>query len=235
AAMSRHPASRGRATVTPLFGADGPGGRPAAAVPGPASFAAVVAVLTGPWRVDDPVGFAGAMRAAPLVAGHPVVDLGACTGRPPSGLDPLSAALAAHLETAVAAAAGRPGRPVGGGPGRRRSPRRGRRPGRGRRRGAGAARARSPGRAAGGGGGGRRLLGRGGRRRRAGRRRRRRPIAARPLRGGRPGPDPAPADRPPEPAGRARPGRRGVRPAGVRTGPGGGGPALPAMREPRPA
>ncbi|HLJ07489.1 MAG TPA: hypothetical protein VKX24_03070 [Acidimicrobiia bacterium] len=109
AAMSRHPASRGRATVTPLFGADGPGGRPAAAVPGPASFAAVVAVLTGPWRVDDPVGFAGAMRAAPLVAGHPVVDLGACTGRPPSGLDPLSAALAAHLETAVAAAAGRSG------------------------------------------------------------------------------------------------------------------------------
>lgn len=109
AAMSRHPASGGRATVTPLFGADVPGGRPAPAVPGPASFAAVVALLTGPWRVDDPVGFAGAMQAAPLVAGHPVVDLGACTGRPPSGLDPLSAALAAHLEAAVAAAAGRSG------------------------------------------------------------------------------------------------------------------------------
>lgn len=109
AAMSRHPASGGRATVTALFRGDVPGEGPAPAVPGPASFAAVVALLTGPWRVDDPVGFAGAMRAAPLVAGHPVIDLAAGTGRPPSGFDPRSAALAGHLESAVAAAAGRSG------------------------------------------------------------------------------------------------------------------------------
>jgi hypothetical protein len=93
AAMSRHPAAGARATA-----------------PAPAeapSFATVAALLTGPWRVNDPVGFAAAMRAAPLVAGYPVVDLCACARQPTVGLDPLSAAVAGHLESAVAAAAER--------------------------------------------------------------------------------------------------------------------------------
>ncbi|HVW32685.1 MAG TPA: hypothetical protein VHL53_09115 [Acidimicrobiia bacterium] len=95
AAMSRHPAA---------------GVRPALPAPaGPPSFATVAGLLTGPWRVNDPVGFAAAMRAAPLVAGHPVVDLCACARQPTVGLDPLSAALAGHLETAVGAAAVRAG------------------------------------------------------------------------------------------------------------------------------
>ncbi len=124
AAMCRHPASGGRGIVTALFGTDLPGGRAPVPVAGPASFATVTALLTGPWRVDDPVGFAAAMRAAPLVAGHPVIDLWrltpvsgghplppgvACARQPTVGLDPLSAAVAAHLESAVAAAAGRSG------------------------------------------------------------------------------------------------------------------------------
>ena len=93
AAMSRHPAAGARATA-----------------PAPAevpSFATVAALLTGPWRVNDPVAFAAAMRAAPLVAGHPVVDLCACARQPTVGLDPLSAAMAGQLESAVAAAAER--------------------------------------------------------------------------------------------------------------------------------
>src|SRR5437764_1065719 len=57
AAMSRHPAAGARATVSPL-----PGAAPAGAA---ASFATVAALLTGPWRVNDPVAFAAAMRAAP--------------------------------------------------------------------------------------------------------------------------------------------------------------------------
>src|SRR5581483_10627079 len=93
AAMSRHPASAGAAAAT---------------LTEPASFAAVAALLTGAWRVDDPVGFAAAMRAAPLVAGYPVLDLGACLPRPAAGLDPLSAAVAGHLESAVSAAPDRP-------------------------------------------------------------------------------------------------------------------------------
>jgi hypothetical protein len=95
AAMSRHPAAGARATVCPLAGA--------------APFATVAALLTGPWRVNDPVAFAAAMRAAPLVAGYPVIDLDACARQPTAQLDPLSAAVAGHLESAVAAAAGRPG------------------------------------------------------------------------------------------------------------------------------
>ena len=93
AAMSRHPAA----------GVRGPT-EPAAEAP---SFATVAALLTGPWRVNDPVAFASAMQAAPLVAGFPVVDLCACARRPTVGLDPLSAAVAGHLESAVAAAAER--------------------------------------------------------------------------------------------------------------------------------
>jgi len=94
AAISRHPAARARGTVS----------RPAAA----ASFTTVAGLLTGPWRVNDPVGFAAAMRAAPLVAGYPVVDLCACARQPTVGLDPLSASVAGHLEAAVASAVARP-------------------------------------------------------------------------------------------------------------------------------
>lgn len=93
AAMSRHPAAGGRGTAPALAGTP--------------SFATVAALLTGPWRVNDPVAFASAMRSAPLVAGYPVVDLCACARRPTVDLDPLSAAVAGHLETAVGAAAGR--------------------------------------------------------------------------------------------------------------------------------
>ncbi|HET9772324.1 MAG TPA: hypothetical protein VFS16_15625, partial [Acidimicrobiia bacterium] len=91
AAMSRHPAAGVRG--------------PAPALAGPPSFATVASLLTGPWRVNDPVAFASAMRSAPLVAGYPVVDLCASARRPTVDLDPLSAALAGHLETAVGAAA----------------------------------------------------------------------------------------------------------------------------------
>src|SRR5687768_6898726 len=93
AAMSRHPAAGVRGA--------------APALPGAPSFATVAALLTGPWRVNDPVAFASAMRSAPLVAGFPVVDLCACARRPTVDLDPLSAALAGHLETVVGAAARR--------------------------------------------------------------------------------------------------------------------------------
>src|SRR5688572_4413528 len=96
AAMSRHPAAGAR-------------GAPAAASAEAPSFATVAALLTGPWRVNDPVAFAAAMRAAPLVAGYPVVDLCACARQPTVGLDPLSAAVAGHLESAVGAAAERSG------------------------------------------------------------------------------------------------------------------------------
>ena len=95
AAMSRHPAAGARGTLPT------PGGT--------ASFATVAALLTGPWRVNDPVGFAAAMRAAPLVAGYPVVDLCACARQPTVQLDPLSAAAAGHLESAVGSAATRSG------------------------------------------------------------------------------------------------------------------------------
>ncbi len=110
AAMSRHPAAGARGTT-------------AAPAEAP-SFATVAALLTGPWRVNDPVAFAAAMRAAPLVAGYPVVDLWrltpplsgghplspglcACARQPTVGLDPLSAAVAGHLESAVGTAAER--------------------------------------------------------------------------------------------------------------------------------
>src|SRR2546423_2104340 len=77
AAMSRHPAAGVRATVTPLFGA-APGGGPEpvpAAVGAGGSFATVAALLTGPWRVNDPGGFSPALRAAPPGARHPGGDL----------------------------------------------------------------------------------------------------------------------------------------------------------------
>jgi hypothetical protein len=93
AAISRHPAAGARGPVP------APTGTP--------SFATVTALLTGPWRVNDPVAFAAAMRGAPLVAGYPVVDLCACARQPTVQLDPLSAARAGDLETAVAGAADR--------------------------------------------------------------------------------------------------------------------------------
>lgn len=58
-AMARHPA--------------------AGAPPGPATrvagFTALVGLLTGAWRVDDPEGFAAAMTGAALIGGHAVLDL----------------------------------------------------------------------------------------------------------------------------------------------------------------
>ena len=95
AAMSRHPAAGVRGA--------------SATLPSRPSFASVAALLTGPWRVNDPVAFASAMRSAPLVAGYPVVDLRASARRPTVDLDPLSAALAGHLETAAGGAAARSG------------------------------------------------------------------------------------------------------------------------------
>src|SRR5256885_14861940 len=85
AAMSRHPAAGVRATVTPLFGA-APGGGPEpvpAAVGAGGSFATVAALLTGPWRGNDPGGLSPPPRAAPLGARHPGVD-------PPRPPPPLS-------------------------------------------------------------------------------------------------------------------------------------------------
>jgi hypothetical protein len=93
--MSRHPAAGAREPLPT------PGGT--------ASFATVAALLTGPWRVNDPVAFAAAMRAAPLVAGYPVIDLCACARQPTVQLDPLSAAVAGYLESAVGSAATRSG------------------------------------------------------------------------------------------------------------------------------
>src|SRR5438105_4157740 len=95
AAMSRHPAAGARGILPTPAGA--------------ASFATVAALLTGPWRVNDPVAFAAAMRAAPLVAGYPVVGLCACARQPTVQFDPLSAAVAGHLESAVGSAATRSG------------------------------------------------------------------------------------------------------------------------------
>jgi hypothetical protein len=108
--MSRHPAAAGRRPVSrlPVPAAARPPVEPAP-VAAPASVAAVAALLTGPWRVDDPVGFAAAMSTAPLVAGYPVVDLLATAAHPATGLDPLSAATAGRLEAAVAGAATRSG------------------------------------------------------------------------------------------------------------------------------
>ena len=95
AAISRHPAA----------GARGPVAAPA----GTPSFATVSALLTGPWRVNDPVAFAAAMRSAPLVAGYPVLDLWACARQPTVQFDPLSAARVGHIERVVGGAADRSG------------------------------------------------------------------------------------------------------------------------------
>lgn len=98
AAMARHPAARAR-TVGPAA--------PAATRPRSApSFAEVVRLLTGPWRVSDPEAFAAAMTRAPLVAGHPVIDLASAVYGP---LDPWSTQALAGLQAAVAGAGARAG------------------------------------------------------------------------------------------------------------------------------
>lgn len=98
AAMARHPTARARAA--------GPT-TPAATWPGPPpSFAEVVRLLTGPWRVSDPEAFAAAMTGAPLVAGHPVIDLAGTVSWP---LDPWSRRALAGLQEAVVGAGARLG------------------------------------------------------------------------------------------------------------------------------
>lgn len=62
AAKARHPAGRLLASPDAL------------------SFPDAVALLTGPWRVNDPVGFAATMASAATVAGHRVTDLAAGAG-----------------------------------------------------------------------------------------------------------------------------------------------------------
>ncbi|MGH9039998.1 MAG: hypothetical protein ACRDZ3_07195 [Acidimicrobiia bacterium] len=44
------------------------------------SFPDAVALLTGSWRVNDPVGFAATMASAATIAGHQVVDLSVSVG-----------------------------------------------------------------------------------------------------------------------------------------------------------
>ena len=56
AAMARHPAGRRRSHSDPL------------------RFTDLVELLTGPWRVSDPDGFAAAMTGAPTLGGHAVTD-----------------------------------------------------------------------------------------------------------------------------------------------------------------
>jgi hypothetical protein len=92
AAMARHPASAARS---------GRVARPEPRLPAPPSFARAVEVLTGLWRVADPGGFATAMTAAPVVAGHPVLDLAQVSALEAGPLDPCSRGLLTALELAV--------------------------------------------------------------------------------------------------------------------------------------
>ena len=89
----------------------------------PLGFAGAVALLTGPWRVNDPTGFAATMTAAPTVCGHEVTDLSVTAGddlltalsgiapRRKLGLWWVSGVAAGHLvvETRAEAPAGRDG------------------------------------------------------------------------------------------------------------------------------
>jgi hypothetical protein len=97
AAMARHPASRLSA---------------ASHRPPPAgtacSFAALVELLSGSWRVQDPDGFSAAMTGAPLVGGHPVLgvaDLGEAASAGEG--DSWSAAAVNRLRAGLAGAASR--------------------------------------------------------------------------------------------------------------------------------
>jgi hypothetical protein len=90
AAIARHPSARLRPAP--------------ASLPQAASFTALVALLTGPWRAQDPDGFAAAMTGAPMVGGHPVLDLGwAAAGT----ADPWSAGVLEELRHNLAGAASR--------------------------------------------------------------------------------------------------------------------------------
>jgi hypothetical protein len=74
AAIARHPSARVRPSPASPPGTDGA-----------ASFAALVELLTGPWRAQDPDGFAAAVTSAPMLGGHAVLDLGetdACAADP---------------------------------------------------------------------------------------------------------------------------------------------------------
>jgi hypothetical protein len=86
AAIARHPAGRIRAQPVPL------------------TFAAVVELLTGPWRVGDPDSFAAAMTSAPVIAGYPVLDLTGGGAAPEVRLDPWSAVVLGSVEAAVSRA-----------------------------------------------------------------------------------------------------------------------------------
>jgi hypothetical protein len=107
AAKARHPAGRRRGQS---------GDRPM-------RFGETVALLTGPWRIDDPVGFATAMTTAGAIAGHPVADLSTTAGddlmtalagvatRPRLGLWWVAGSVAGqlHVEARAEAPAGREG------------------------------------------------------------------------------------------------------------------------------
>jgi hypothetical protein len=71
---------------------------------GAASFRPLVELLTGPWRAHDPGGFAAAMTGAPLVGGHPVLDL-ALLGD--GATDPWSTGILGQLRGSLARAASR--------------------------------------------------------------------------------------------------------------------------------
>jgi hypothetical protein len=90
--MARHPASAART---------GEAVRLEPQVPPPLAFAGVVELLTGLWRLADPSGFAAAMTAAPVVAGHPVLDLAQLSALERGPADPRSVALLAALEEAA--------------------------------------------------------------------------------------------------------------------------------------
>jgi hypothetical protein len=92
AAIARHPASAARPAR---------GGRPELRLPALPPFARVVDVLTGLWRVADPGGFAAAMTAAPMVAGHPVLDLAQVSPSEAGPLDSCSRGLLTALEVAA--------------------------------------------------------------------------------------------------------------------------------------
>lgn len=96
AAISRHPSAR-------LRPGSGKAVRPAGAG---CSFSALVELLTGTWRAQDPHGFAAAMTGAPLVGGHAVLDV-ALLGEAAGTGDAWSAQASERLRATLAGAASR--------------------------------------------------------------------------------------------------------------------------------
>jgi hypothetical protein len=98
AAMARHPASRLSAASH----------RPPPEPGTTCSFAGLVELLSGSWRVQDPEGFSAAMTGAPLVGGHPVLGV-ADLGETPwaAAGDCWSAAALGRLRDGLAGAASR--------------------------------------------------------------------------------------------------------------------------------